>query len=67
MTGKNENWAFTEAVRRARVMGGAYSIYQRGDSDDFILRTVEAAPPVSPWKRVATIQPDGSYSFRASQ
>jgi hypothetical protein len=62
----NRSWAFNEAVRRARVMAGAYSIYQRGDSDDYILMTVEAKPPVSPWRRVATIEPDGSYSFRAS-
>lgn len=63
-TSGNREWAFTEAKRRASAMGGPYSIYQNKRNDDYILRTAEASPPLPQcWRRVATIQPDGTQSF----
>lgn len=56
----NRNWAFTEARRRARALDGPYSIYRKGS--DYIIRAAEAAPP-KVFQRIATIEPDGSYSF----
>jgi len=65
MTSGNRDWAFNEATRRASVMGGAYSIYKHKQHPDYIIRTVEAAPPkTSDWERVATIEPNGSESFK---
>jgi hypothetical protein len=63
-TTDNQAWAFSEAKRRAAAMDGAYSIYRHRINPDFMVRTVEAAPPHNArWVHVATIQPDGTYSF----
>ena len=66
-TTDNRQWAFSEATRRAQVLDNAYSIYQhKRHENDHIIRTAQAAPPdPGMWKRIATIQPDGSQSFAA--
>jgi hypothetical protein len=57
------------ASARGLVSGTArqdsYSIYQHlRDEADYILRTTKAAPPrTNDWRRIATVQPDGTCSF----
>lgn len=65
-TSGNLSWAETEAMRRARVMNDAYTIYEHKRNPDYIVRCWAAsAPDPNNWRRRATVQPDGSCSFGA--
>jgi hypothetical protein len=65
MSSDNLNWACTEANRRAAARQSPYSIYQHlRNEGDYMLRTAKATPPhTNDWRRIATVQPDGTCSF----
>jgi len=63
----NHQRAIDTATRLARALGGAFSIYGEGGcSRNRRVQVAEAAPPdPAKWYLIATIQPNGSYSFKA--
>jgi hypothetical protein len=63
----NHQRAVDTASRLARALRGACSIYaERGGNGNRRVQMAEVAPPdPAKWYPIATIQPDGSYSFKA--
>jgi hypothetical protein len=64
----NHQSAVDTATRRAHALGCSCSIYaERGVSGNRRVLMAEAAAPDADnkWYRIATIRPDGSYSFEA--
>jgi len=64
----NHQSAVDTATCLARALGSACSVYaERGVPGNRRVQMSEAAPPdrANKWYPIATIQPDGSYSFNA--
>jgi hypothetical protein len=60
----NREWAHREAQRRARSLVEPMNIFKKNGM--YIVRSAATHVPhitANAWERVATIQPDGSYSF----